>query len=72
MKFPQLIGTALDVGGACVGAFGMNIRDGAPASLQGREPKEVESGAGSKQAAFVVLLIAVHFSMLVSASKLAY
>jgi hypothetical protein len=32
--------TALDVGGPCVEAFEMNIRDGAPALLQSRELQE--------------------------------
>ena len=36
----RLTWTALDVGGPCVEAFGMNIRDGAPAALQGRELQE--------------------------------
>jgi len=72
MKFPRLIWTAPDVVGPCVEAFGMNMRDGAPALLHGCEPKEAESGSVSKQVTFVMLLIAVHFSVLVSASKLAY
>ncbi len=50
----------------------MNMRDGAPALLHGCESKEAESGSVSKQVTFVMLLIAVHFSVLVSASKLAY
>jgi hypothetical protein len=42
-------------------AYYLNIRDGAPASLQGRELREAVFAAISKRVAFAMLLVAVHF-----------
>jgi len=59
MKSPWLTWTALDVGGPCVEAFGMNIGDGAPAlAARPRTPRSCFRRQ-IKQAAFAMLLVAV-------------
>src|SRR5207249_3355796 len=58
-NFPGLTWTGLDVGGPCLGAFAMNIRDGAPAVLQGRELQEAAPVLTFEQEALALLLVAV-------------